>query len=142
MFPIVVQSQSHVQPFATPWTAACQASLSFAVSWSLLKLMSVDSVMPSNISSPVTPFSSCPQSFPSSVFSTELDLLVFSNRADSASLETVEGHGLVLTSLIQLCCSSRVEFQSSSPFHPRFQMLAGCSPLLMSLPFLILIFIV
>ena len=34
--------------FATPWTAAHQASLSFTISWSLLKLMSVESVMPSN----------------------------------------------------------------------------------------------
>ena len=35
------QSLSHVQFFATPWTAVCQASLSIANSWSLLKLMSV-----------------------------------------------------------------------------------------------------
>ena len=34
--------------FATPWAAACQASLSFTISWSLLKLMSIESVMPSN----------------------------------------------------------------------------------------------
>ena len=33
---------------ATPWTAACQASLSFTIPWSLLKLMSIVSVMPSN----------------------------------------------------------------------------------------------
>ena len=39
---------SHVQLFATPWTAACQASLSITNSKSLLKLMSVESVMPSN----------------------------------------------------------------------------------------------
>ena len=45
---IVVQSLSHVQLFATPWTAACQASLSSTVSRSLLKLMSIESVMPSN----------------------------------------------------------------------------------------------
>ena len=32
----------------TPWTVACQASLSFTISWSLLKLMSTESVMPSN----------------------------------------------------------------------------------------------
>ena len=32
----------------TPWNAACQASLSFTISWSLLKLMSIESVMPSN----------------------------------------------------------------------------------------------
>ena len=36
-----VQSLSHVWPFATPWTAACQASLSITKSWSLLKLMCV-----------------------------------------------------------------------------------------------------
>ena len=44
----VVQSLSGVQLFATPWTAACQASLSFTISWSLLKLMSLELVMPSN----------------------------------------------------------------------------------------------
>ena len=41
-------SRSVVSDSATPWTAACQASLSFTISWSLLKLMSVESVMPSN----------------------------------------------------------------------------------------------
>ena len=39
---------SHVQLFATLWTAACQASLSITNSWSLLTLMSIESVMPSN----------------------------------------------------------------------------------------------
>ena len=43
-----VQSLSHVLLFATPWTAARQASLSITSSQSLLKLMSVESVMPSN----------------------------------------------------------------------------------------------
>ena len=43
-----VQSLSHVFLFATPWTAARQASLSIANPWSLLKLMSIKSVMPSN----------------------------------------------------------------------------------------------
>ena len=42
------QSLSHVQLFATSWTAACQASLSFTISWSLLKLMSIELMMPSN----------------------------------------------------------------------------------------------
>ena len=45
---IVVQSLSRVQLFVTPWTAAHQASLSFAISWSLLKLMSIELVMLSN----------------------------------------------------------------------------------------------
>ena len=39
---------SHVQLFETPWTAACQAPLSFTISQSLLKLTSIESVMPSN----------------------------------------------------------------------------------------------
>ena len=45
---VVVQSLRHVRPFVTPWTEACQASLSFTLSWSLLWLMSIESVMPSN----------------------------------------------------------------------------------------------
>ena len=43
-----VQLLSHVWPFATPWTAACQASLPITNSQSLLKLMSIELVMPSN----------------------------------------------------------------------------------------------
>ena len=43
-----VQSLSHVPLFATPWAAACQASLSITNSWSLHKLLVVESVMPSN----------------------------------------------------------------------------------------------
>ena len=43
-----VQSLSHVQLFSTPWSAACQASLSITNSWSSLKLMSIKLVMPSN----------------------------------------------------------------------------------------------
>ena len=45
---VLVQLLSHIQLFATPWTAAHQAFLSFTVSQSLLKLMSIESVMPSN----------------------------------------------------------------------------------------------
>ena len=44
----VVQLLSCARLFVTPWTAALQASLSFTISWSLLKLMSIESVMPSN----------------------------------------------------------------------------------------------
>ena len=62
---VVVQSLSCVW-LMTPWTAACQASLSFTVSQSLLKLMSIQSVMPSDHRSSVVPFSSYLQSLPSS----------------------------------------------------------------------------
>ena len=59
-----VQSLSRVQFFVTPWTVACQASLSITNSQSLLRLMSIELVMPSNISSFVVPFSCWLQSFP------------------------------------------------------------------------------
>ena len=42
------QSLSCVRLFATPWTAACQTSLSITISWSMFKLMSIESVMPFN----------------------------------------------------------------------------------------------
>ena len=46
LIPSSVQSLGHVRLFATPWTAACEASLSITNSWSLLKLTSIESVMP------------------------------------------------------------------------------------------------
>ena len=61
-----VQLLSCVRPFVTPWITACQASLSITNSQSSLKFMSIESVMPSSISSSVVPFSSCPQSLPAS----------------------------------------------------------------------------
>ena len=45
---VAVRLLSRVRLFATPWTTVCQASLSFTVSQSLLKLMSIESVIPSN----------------------------------------------------------------------------------------------
>ena len=65
-FVIVVRSLSRVQLLATPQTAARQASLSFTISQSLLKLMSIQSVMPSTRLILCHPFSSCPHSFPQS----------------------------------------------------------------------------
>ena len=62
----VVQLLSHIWLFAIPWTPVQQASLSFTISLSLLKLMSTELVMLSNCLILYTPFSSCPQSFPSS----------------------------------------------------------------------------
>ena len=72
----VVWYLSHVRLFVTPWTADYQASLSFTISWSLLKLMSIELVMPSNhliLSRPLL----LPSVFPSiRVFSNELALLI------------------------------------------------------------------
>ena len=61
-----VQSLSHVQLFATLWTATYQASLSVTNSWSLLKLMSIKLVMPSNYLTLCCPFPLLPSVFPAS----------------------------------------------------------------------------
>ena len=67
-----VQSLSHVQLFTTPWTAACQASLSITNSGSLLKFVSIKSVMPSNHLILDHPLLLPPSVFPSNrVFSNE-----------------------------------------------------------------------
>ena len=72
-----VQSLSCVRLFTTPWTAAHQASLSVANSWSLLKLMSIESVMPSNHLILCRSLLLPPSIFPSiRVFSNEFILLM------------------------------------------------------------------
>ena len=72
-----VQSLSRVRLSATPWTAARQASLSITNSWSLLKLLSVESVMPSNHLILCHPLLLPPSIFPSiRVFSNESVLYI------------------------------------------------------------------
>ena len=72
---VVVESLSHVRLFVTPWTAACQASLSFTISRSLLKLMSMKLLMPSNHLILCHPLLFLPSIFPSiRVFSNESTL--------------------------------------------------------------------
>ena len=69
---VPVQLLSRVWLFVTPWTTACQASLSIANFWSLLKLMSIESVMPSNHLILCHPLLFLPSIFPSiRVFSNE-----------------------------------------------------------------------
>ena len=63
---LLLFSHSIVSDSATPWTAARQASLSLTISWSLLKLTSTESVIPSNHLTLCFPFSSCLQSFTAS----------------------------------------------------------------------------
>ena len=73
----VVQSLSCVPVFGTPWTAAHQASLSFTISQSLLKLMSIESVMPSNHLILCHPLLLLPWIFPSiRIFSKETVLCI------------------------------------------------------------------
>ena len=64
---VVIQSLSHIQLFEIPWPAAHQTSLFFTVSWSLLKLKSIESVMPSSHL-----VLSCPLLSSSTAFSNEL----------------------------------------------------------------------
>ena len=69
---VVVQSLSRLQLFATPWTTTHQASISITKSWSLLKLMSIQSVMPSNHLILCRPLLLLPSVFPNiRVFSSE-----------------------------------------------------------------------
>ena len=77
VFFVVVQLLSCVRLFATPRTASHQASLSFTVSWSLLKLMSIVSMIPSNYLILCHRFLLLPSIFPSiRVFSNELALCI------------------------------------------------------------------
>ena len=74
---VAVQLLSCVQFFATPWTAARQASLSFTISQSLLKLMSIESMMPSSHLILCCPLLFLPSIFPSiKVVSSELSLCI------------------------------------------------------------------
>ena len=92
-----VQSLSHVLLFATPWTAACQASLSITNSRSLLKLMSIESVMPSNHLILCRPLLLLPSIFPS--------IRVFSNEsAQGAAIACQDGE---LNSSLQGRCQYR-----------------------------------
>ena len=87
---VVVQSLSCDQLLVTPWTAGHQASLSFTISWSLLKLMSIASVMPSNHLILCHPLSSCLQSFPVSGSLNIVDFIScqFENQAQTTTIPT------------------------------------------------------
>ena len=123
-----VQSLIHVQLFVTPWTVACQASLSFTISWSLLKPMSIESVMPSNHLILCCPLLLLPLIFPSiRVFSNESALTLGgqSIRASASVLpKNIQGwfpmgnHWLVWSP----CCSR--DSQESTPA-PQFKSISS-----------------
>ena len=109
---VVVQLLSCVRLFATPWISARQASLSFTISWSLLKLTyPVSRWFHPTISSSVTPFSSCPQSFPASGFFPMTRLFASGSQSSGASASA-----LVLPLNIQdwfpLGCTGWISLQS------------------------------
>ena len=113
-----VQSLSHIRLFATPWTAACQASLSITNSRSLLKLMSIESVMPSNHLTLRHPLLFLPSIFPSIlVFSNESVLCIRWPKYWSFTISlSNEYSGLISFRLhwLDLFCCSR-DSQESSP---------------------------
>ena len=96
---VVVQLLSHVRLFATPWAAARQASLSFTMSQSLLKLTSIESVMPSNHLILCHPLFLLPSIFPSiRVFSYESVLRIRWPKYWSFSISpSSEYSGLILS---------------------------------------------
>ena len=133
---VVLQLLSCVQLFATPWTAACQASLSFAISQSLLKLMFIESVMPSNHLILCCPLL-LPSIFPSiRVFSNESILASGGQSIGASALASVfpmniqDWFPLELTGLISLQCKwlSRVLSNTTVQKHQFF----GAQPSLWS----------
>ena len=114
-----VQLLSHVWHFATPWTEAQQASLSITNSWSLLKLMSIESVMPTNHLILLCPLFLLPSIFPSiRVFSNESVLHIWWPNI-GISLQWTLRTDLLLYGLVGSPCSPR-DSQESSPT-PQFK---------------------
>ena len=90
-----VQSLSRVQFFVTPWTAACQASLSVTISWSLLNSCPLSQWCHPTISSSAAPFSSCPQFFPASGSFPMSWLLISGGQSTGASASASVLPGLI-----------------------------------------------
>ena len=84
-----VQLLSRVRLFATPWTAARQASLSITNSWSLLKLMSIELIMPYNHLILCHPFSSCLLFFPASGYFLVSQLFASGGHSFGTSASTI-----------------------------------------------------
>ena len=117
---VVVHLLSHVQIFVTPWTAACQASLSFTISQSLLKFMSIESMILSNyltLGHPLLLPSVCPSI---RVFSSESALQVmWQSTEGSASVLLMNIQGWFPLGLVWSPCSPR-DSQEYSPA-PQFE---------------------
>ena len=94
-FVFAVQFLSHIWLFVTPWTAACQVPLSSSISWSLLRFMSIESVVLSNHLILCHPLL-LPSIFPSiRVFSNELSLYLVANYWSFSIIASNEYSGLI-----------------------------------------------
>ena len=131
----------------TPWTAACQASMSFTISWSLFKLMSIELVMPSNHLLLCRPLLFLPSVFPSiRVFSVESALRirgpkywgfsfsvspsneysgVISLRMDCFDLLAVQG---TLKCLLHILDGWGIGFSCPRSFHAWYEILCKLKP--------------
>ena len=129
---VVVQSLSCIRLFATPWTAARQASLSFAVSWSLLKLMSIDSMRPSNhliLCSPLL----LPSIFPSTrVFTGESALGIRWPKLPNISAQDL--HTVCIKSQCQNICVGMYACIKSPSFMKQFTPYCAAAKSLQSCP--------
>ena len=119
---VVVQSLSCVWLFATPWTTACQASLAFTISQSLLKLMSIELMMPSNHIILCRPLLFLPSIFPSiRVFANESALRIkWPKYWASASVLPMNIQGSFRMDWLDLLEGSPWDSQESSPA-PQFE---------------------
>ena len=131
---VVVQLLSWVQLSVTPWAAACQASLSFTISWSLLRFMSIELVMPSNHHILYTLFSFCLQSFPELVSFPKSWWFSLDSQSTEASasvlpMNTQDWLPLALTGLIFLLSKglSRVFSNTTVQNHQFFRTLVSGS---------------
>ena len=132
-------SVGYVWLFATPWTAACQASPSVTIPQSLFYSHPLNWWCHPTISSPVVPFSSCLQSFPTSGSFPISPLFTLCGQSigDSASTENIQGwFPLGLTGLISLLSkrSWRVLSNTSVQKHQFFRLISLYGPTLTSVP--------
>ena len=108
------QSLSHVQLFATPWTAACQASLSITNSLSLLKLMSIESMMPPNPLILCHPLLLLPSTFPRiRLFSNESALSIRRPKYWSFSISSSNEYSDLIYLAVQGTLQSLLQHRSS-----------------------------
>ena len=122
-----VQPLSCVRLFETPWTTACQASLSITNSQSLSKFMSLSWWCHPTISSSVVPFSSCPQSFPASgafpmsqLFASGGQSIGVSASTSGLPINTQDWSPLGWTMFLLVICISSLKQISTQVFCPFF----------------------
>ena len=147
MIVVVVQSLSHVQLFATPWTAACQATLTFTTSQSLLRFMSTESVMSSKHLILCRPHLLLPSIFPSiRVFISESALHIRRTKYWSFSISPFNEYSELISfrtdwlDLLAVPCTNKcqIDFNTMSYLHLGEAALSHLQPHSLSFPGLLL----